>query len=142
MGSRSSNECVWNSYEVVPVLLLTEHHTMKGYWGGGIALRINFGIRWSGQLYAPAALAPKKRAPGTHWIGDWIGLRAGLDAVVKRKILSPAGRKETHDDLTVARKRFELGTRLERKLHGRCFLSMKLDQKELEHSDYAYLCIN
>jgi hypothetical protein len=32
---------------------------------------------------------PRERAPGTHWIGDWVGLRAGLDAVVKRKILSP-----------------------------------------------------
>jgi hypothetical protein len=25
---------------------------------------------------------------GTHWIGGWVGLRAVLDAVVKRKILS------------------------------------------------------
>jgi hypothetical protein len=43
----------------------------------------------SGQLHAPAALPPKERAPGTHWIGGWVCLRAVLDAVVKRKIPSP-----------------------------------------------------
>jgi hypothetical protein len=31
----------------------------------------------------------KERAPGTHWIGGWVDLRAVLDAVVKRKIPSP-----------------------------------------------------
>jgi hypothetical protein len=31
----------------------------------------------------------KERAPGTHWIGGWVGPRAVLDAVVKRKIPSP-----------------------------------------------------
>jgi hypothetical protein len=29
------------------------------------------------------------RAPSTHWIGGWVGSRAVLDAVVKRKIPSP-----------------------------------------------------
>jgi len=37
-----------------------------------------------GQLHAPAALPPE-RAPGTHWVGGWMGSRAVLDAVVKRK---------------------------------------------------------
>jgi hypothetical protein len=27
-------------------------------------------------------------APGTHWIGGWVGPRAGLDPLVKRKITS------------------------------------------------------
>jgi hypothetical protein len=27
----------------------------------------------------------RERAPSTHWIGDWVGLRAGLQAVAKRK---------------------------------------------------------
>jgi hypothetical protein len=43
----------------------------------------------SGQLHDPAALPPEIRAPGTHWIGGWVGPRAVLDAVVKRKIPSP-----------------------------------------------------
>jgi len=35
-------------------------------------------------LHTPATLPP-----GTHWIGGWVGSRAGLDVVVKRKIPSP-----------------------------------------------------
>jgi hypothetical protein len=41
----------------------------------------------SGQLHAPAALPKGKQPPGTHWIGGWVGPRAGLDAVKKGKIL-------------------------------------------------------
>jgi hypothetical protein len=43
----------------------------------------------SGQLHASAALPSGKEPPGTHWIGGWVGPRAVLDAVVKRKIPSP-----------------------------------------------------
>jgi len=36
---------------------------------------------------------PEVRTPGAHWIGGWIGNRAGLDEVAKRRnpIISPAG---------------------------------------------------
>jgi len=34
-------------------------------------------------------LTPRKRAPSTRRIGGWVGPRAGLEAVVKRKIPSP-----------------------------------------------------
>jgi hypothetical protein len=27
----------------------------------------------SGQLHVPKALRPGERAPGTHWIGGWVG---------------------------------------------------------------------
>jgi hypothetical protein len=37
----------------------------------------------------PDRFTPRERALGTHWIGGWVGLRAVLDADVKRKILSP-----------------------------------------------------
>jgi len=30
----------------------------------------------SGQLHAPAAF-PWEKSPGTHWIGGWVGPRAG-----------------------------------------------------------------
>jgi hypothetical protein len=41
----------------------------------------------SGQRHAPAAHIPGERTPGTHWIGGWVGPRAGLDAGARRKIL-------------------------------------------------------
>jgi hypothetical protein len=46
----------------------------------------------NGQLHLPAALPPEKEPLVPHWIGGWVGPRAVLDAVVKRKIPSP--RKE------------------------------------------------
>jgi hypothetical protein len=47
----------------------------------------------SGQLHAPAAFTANESPPITHWIGDRVGPRAGLDIVEmrkKKKILSPA----------------------------------------------------
>jgi hypothetical protein len=55
----------------------------------------------SGQLHAPAALPPRERTPGTHSIGGWMGLRAGLDTVVKRKIPSP--RQESNPRTPIVR---------------------------------------
>jgi hypothetical protein len=46
-------------------------------------------MKVSGQLHASTALLPGKRSPRTHWIGGWVGRRAVLDAVVKRKIPIP-----------------------------------------------------
>jgi hypothetical protein len=40
----------------------------------------------SGQLHAAVALPRGERAPGIPWVGGWVGPRAGLDMVVKRKI--------------------------------------------------------
>jgi len=39
--------------------------------------------------FTPRRFTLRERAPGTHWIGGWVGPRAVLDAVVKRKIPSP-----------------------------------------------------
>jgi hypothetical protein len=50
----------------------------------------------NGQLLAPPALPPGEKTPGTHWLGDWVGPRAVVDAVVKRKIPSP--RRESNPD--------------------------------------------
>jgi hypothetical protein len=41
-------------------------------------------MRVGGQLHAPAALPPGKR-PGTHFIGSWVGPRAGLDGCGKSR---------------------------------------------------------
>jgi hypothetical protein len=43
-------------------------------------------VEVSGYLYAPAAL-PVGNDPGTHWIGSWVVLMAGLDDVEKIKFL-------------------------------------------------------
>jgi hypothetical protein len=37
----------------------------------------------------PGRFTPRERAPGTHWIGGWVGTGAVLDTVMKRKIPSP-----------------------------------------------------
>jgi hypothetical protein len=34
----------------------------------------------------PGRFTPGERAPDTHWIGSWVGPRAGQDAVEKGKI--------------------------------------------------------
>jgi len=65
---------------------------MKTYWGrGSIAPRIlDLGTRWRWLVrFTPGGFTPRGRAPGTHWIRGWVGPRAGLDAVVKRKIPNP-----------------------------------------------------
>jgi hypothetical protein len=41
------------------------------------------------QRHAPAALYPREKTPGTHWIGGWVGPRAGLDAGAGRQSLCP-----------------------------------------------------
>jgi hypothetical protein len=43
----------------------------------------------SNQLHDPGGFTPRERAPGTQWIGGWVGPRAGLDTVVKSNIPSP-----------------------------------------------------
>jgi hypothetical protein len=37
------------------------------------------GGEWSDSR--PGCFTPKERVSGTHWIGGWVGLRTGLDAV-------------------------------------------------------------
>jgi hypothetical protein len=44
------------------------------------------GGEWSASL--PCRFTPGERAPCTHWIGSWVGPRAGLDYVEKRKFLT------------------------------------------------------
>jgi hypothetical protein len=73
-------------------LRLTKHHAMKMYWGnGGTAPRIFTsaldGGEWSASC--PGRFILRKRSHGTNWIGGWVGPRACVDTVSKRKIPSP-----------------------------------------------------
>jgi hypothetical protein len=57
---------------------------MKAYWGnGGMAppffTSVLDGGEWSDSR--PGRFNSRERVPGTHWIGDWVGPRAGLDKV-------------------------------------------------------------
>jgi hypothetical protein len=45
------------------------------------------GGEWSASH--PDRFTPREGDPGAHWIGDWVGPRAVLNAVVKRKIPGP-----------------------------------------------------
>jgi hypothetical protein len=55
---------------------------MKAY--GALA-----GNEWSASR--PSRFTTGERAPGTHWIGGWVGSRAGLDDMEKIKFLVPPG---------------------------------------------------
>jgi hypothetical protein len=47
------------------------------------------GGEWS--TSRPGRFTPGERAPGTHWIGGWVDLRAGLDDQEKKKFLTQPG---------------------------------------------------
>jgi hypothetical protein len=57
----------------------------------GRTLILNLGTRWGWVV----SVTPRprftsgERTPGTHWIGSWMGPRAGLDGGARRKILCP-----------------------------------------------------
>jgi hypothetical protein len=52
-------------------------HSLTSAPGGG---------EWSASR--PGRFTPREAAPSTHWLLGWVGLRAVLDAVMKRKIPS------------------------------------------------------
>jgi hypothetical protein len=57
-----------------------------------LALLFLYRLRWKGvifQRHTPAALLPGRNRTGTHFIGGWVGLRAGLDG--GRKVSPPLG---------------------------------------------------
>jgi hypothetical protein len=47
--------------------------------------------------------------PGSYWIGSWVGPRAVLDAVVKRKIPSP--RRESNSGHKLWKEKDQLSSR-------------------------------
>jgi hypothetical protein len=46
-------------------------------------------MQMSGQLHIPAVLRHGEISTGIHWIGVWVGLRAGVEIVEKRIISCP-----------------------------------------------------
>jgi hypothetical protein len=41
----------------------------------------------SSQIHTPTGFSPRETTPGTHWLGGWLDLRAGLDTEARGKIL-------------------------------------------------------
>jgi hypothetical protein len=83
--------CTQGKVKVVPVLNSEPcHEGVLGEWRYSsrtfLTSALNGG-EWSASR--PGHFKPRERAPRTHWIGGWVGPRAVLDAVVKRKIPSP-----------------------------------------------------
>jgi hypothetical protein len=64
---------------------------MNAYGGVDVQIHIFLtlaliGGEWSASC--PGRFTPGERAPGTNLIGGWVGPRAGLDEVEKRKFLT------------------------------------------------------
>jgi hypothetical protein len=79
--------------KVVSVLffnLAPRHEGVLGEWRYSFTHSLTSAIdggEWSASRLS--RFTPRERDPGTHWIGGWVSPRAGLEAVVKGKILSP-----------------------------------------------------
>jgi len=77
-----------NCRHVVPVLNYTpRHEDVLGEWRYSSTHSLTStldGGEWSASR--PGRFTLREGAPGTHWIGGWMGSRAGLDAMVTRKI--------------------------------------------------------
>jgi hypothetical protein len=63
----------------------------EGVWGSGCidSHILDLGTSWRSASRLGSS-TPGERAPGTHWIG-WVGPRAGLDDVERRRLSSSAG---------------------------------------------------
>jgi len=68
-------------------LCLTKHHAVKTYWVWRYSATLTYPLHWkevSGHLHAPATVPPEKEPPYPLDRG-WMGPRASLDAVERRK---------------------------------------------------------
>jgi hypothetical protein len=76
--------------KVVPVFnKAPRHEDVLGEWRYSPTHSLTSALdggEWSASH--PGRFTARERAPGSHWIGGWVGPRAVLDAVVKRKIPS------------------------------------------------------
>jgi len=97
------------------------HEGVLGEWMYGSIHSLTSALDW-GEWSASRTghFTPRERAPATHWIGGWMGPRAVLDDVVKRKI--PSSRRETNPGNPVrpVRSLVSMLTEISRLFHGVC----------------------
>jgi hypothetical protein len=83
------------------------------------------------EVSRPGRFTPEGRARGTRWIGGWMGPRAGLDDMEKRKKISCSCQECNPDFQPVA---FALMTELSR-------LYLKRGENEIDRYEYIYIYI-
>jgi hypothetical protein len=62
---------------------------MEAHGGRGGIAPTHTGWGWVVSVTPRPPFTPRERTPGTHWIGGWVGPKAGLDAGARGKILWP-----------------------------------------------------
>jgi hypothetical protein len=80
------------------------HYAMNMYWEEwrySSTFLTSALMEVSGQLHALAALPLGKEQLVSHWIGGWMGPRASLDMVAKRKIPSLCWESNHHLDCSL-----------------------------------------
>jgi hypothetical protein len=86
--------------ETVKKVKLSRSMPWRHMGGEEVLLRqkLILGTRWGWVVSVTPRprFTPGERTPGTHWIGGWVGPRAGLDAGTRRKVLCPC-RGLNHD---------------------------------------------
>jgi hypothetical protein len=68
-------------------MCLSKHHAMKVYGEVEVQLHASLTSARDGSERSasrPGRLTVGERASATHWVGDWVDPRVGLDAVAKR----------------------------------------------------------
>jgi hypothetical protein len=68
-------------------LCLTKHHTMKTSWKSGVINPriLDLGTSWRELSSSrPGRFTPRKRTPGTHWIGGWGAMQRVMAAKLTR----------------------------------------------------------
>jgi hypothetical protein len=98
--------------------------------------------------FTPRRLYPRRKCPpGTHWIGDWVGARSGLDDVEKRKFLTLPGLElqllgrmitDKHIPAQSTNKRcFDVTSYRQSNRHSSTWKSLKIPELEIFYSVHA-----